>query len=88
MRNYKKLSEESDITLWREYQRQRLVCPSTGEIIFIILMIVFYYSGYARWFFWFMFVTISLWVILKSFNGLPTYYAVLERELRRRGLKK
>jgi len=83
---YKKLSEEDDITLFREYDNFGS-CPSIRSICFYIFMIVLYYSGYARWFFWTLLIICILCLIAYLFDGIPSYLRLLKKELKRRGYK-
>ena len=83
---YKKLSQEDDLTLFRAYENFGS-CPSIREICFFIFMIVLYYSGYVRWFFWTLLIFYIMCFIFKVFDGLPSYPHLLGKELKRRGYK-
>jgi len=81
---YKKLSEEDDLTLFREYESFGS-CPSIRAVCFFIFMIVLYYSGYARWFFWTLLIFCIISFIFRLFDGLPSYPHLLTKELKKRG---
>jgi len=84
---YKKLSEEDDLTLFREYEcLQGFI--SYKSMIFYIFLLVLYYSGYARWFFWTLLILYLLCFIAYLFDGVPSYLNILKKELKRRGYKK
>lgn len=80
-----KLSQESDLTLLTEIDMNRIF--SYRSMVFFILMIIFYYSNFARWFFWALFIFTILVIIIQtieSFRG-NTKYSNIRRELRIRG---
>ena len=83
---YKKLSQEDDITLFREYENFGS-CPSIREICFFIFMIVLYYSGYVRWLFWVLLIIFLINLLRFCLDGLPLYSLLLRKELKRRGFK-
>jgi len=83
---YKKLSQEDDLTLFRAYENFG-GCPSIREICFFSFMIILYYSGYTRWFFWTLLILCIISFIFKLFDGLPLYSNILKKELKRRGYK-
>ena len=83
-----KLEQESDLTIWKEYNRFNTVIASWQELLFYTFMIVLYYSGYARWFFW---VFLSMWIIITiafMTDKIPSYSSIIRKELKRRGYKK
>jgi len=83
---YKKLSQEDDLTLWDKYYRFSSFL-SYREMAFFIFMAVLYYSGYARWLFWFLLIIVIIGLIRFCFDGLPLYSYILKEELKRRGYK-
>ncbi|MHA1225321.1 MAG: hypothetical protein ACTSPV_01095 [Candidatus Hodarchaeales archaeon] len=81
----KSLKQEDDLIIWREYEKVGDVSVNFNEIIFWTFMIVLYYSGYARWFFWFILIFYIFYILIRIFDGLPSYERVLKKELKRRG---
>ena len=85
----KKLSQEDDLTIIKEYAK---VGSGSGldlmDIITFTFLIVLYYSGYARWFFWFLIVTLTLYLLIIAFDGVNTRHKILQEEMKRRGFGK
>ena len=84
----KSISQEDDLTIIREYARFSIT-PTIPNVIFLLFMVVLYYSNLARLLFWAIVVLTgicSLWSIF--FDGVVGYGTVLTNELKKRGFSK
>ena len=84
MKSPKRISEESDVTLFNEYSRQNPVFPSYKELIFFTFMAILYYSNYARWAFWGILIIFIIGFLFHIFDNTVPYFKVLKEELKRR----
>ncbi len=81
----KNLSEESDLTILKEWESQQALIPSVQAVVFYTFMIFLYYSELARWFYWTMVVLLLLGAILYSINKIVPYRKTIYDELKSRG---
>ena len=84
----KSIKQEDDLTILREYAKlsTHITIP---EIIFLVFMIVLYYSNLARILFWLLVgltTLTSVWSLF--FDGVVGYSTVLNNELKKRGFSK
>jgi len=84
-KKYKSLQEESDLTLFS--LQDSCMNISISELLFIVFMIVLYYSNYARGLFWFIAIVYILRGIQYLFDGLPTKHSQVRKELKNRGYR-
>jgi len=84
----KKLSQEDDLTLLNQLSKSSVGIPSYMEILFFSFMIILYYSGYARWFFWVLIIGMIIAGIdyMVSYSHHKTKEMIIKDELRRRGI--
>ncbi len=85
----RRLNQESDLTIWKEYNSSNKIYPTYGELLFWTWMIILYYLGYARTFFWFILVIFSLVVMIQIKEGwkVKIYSRILRDILLSRGYK-
>lgn len=81
----KKLNEESDLTLLKEYNQSWIITPSINEIVFYTFMVALYYLGYARWLFWTILVLMTGNLIAYFFDKVITLRKLIGDELKYRG---
>ena len=81
----KNISEESDLTLLKEYTKHTSVNVSIGGVMYLTFMIALFYIGYARWLFWVLISLQGIVVLINSFDKVLPVKAVIRKELIERG---
>jgi len=81
----KKIKEESDLTLLKEYHNSIGMVPSIREIVFIAFMLIFYNTGQFRWLFWVLIGVFLLGVSFVIFDKVRSVNSLLKDELMKRG---